>query len=113
MKKRLRLSTAAVEPPYGDAPEVKIPAIWENKLSNGLRVYGIENTEVPLVQFEIVIDGGQLLENINKVGVSNLMARMMTQGTAKKTPQELEEAIQQLGASINVFAGTEDVRISG
>jgi len=102
----------SVEPPYGDAPEVKIPVIWENKLSNGLRVYGIENTEVPLVQFEIVVDGGLLLENINKVGVANLMARMMTQGTARKTPQELEEAIQQLGATINVSAGTEDVRIS-
>ena len=101
----------SVEPQYGEAPEVKIPAIWENELSNGLRVYGIENAEVPLVQFEIVIDGGLLLEDINKVGVSNLMARLMTQGTLKKTPQELEEAIQQLGAAINVFAGTEDVRI--
>jgi zinc protease len=101
----------SVEPPYGTSPEVKIPAIWENKFSNGLRIYGIENREVPLVQFEIVIDGGQLLEDINKIGVSNLMARMMTQGTLKKTPQELEEAIQQLGATINVVAGTEDVRI--
>ena len=40
------------------------------------------------------------------------MARMMTQGTKNKTPQELEEAIQQLGATVNVSAGTEDVRIS-
>ncbi|HXG86488.1 MAG TPA: insulinase family protein, partial [Pyrinomonadaceae bacterium] len=101
----------SIEPPYGAAPEVKIPAIWENELSNGLRVYGIENREVPLVQFEIVVDGGLLLENIDKVGVANLTARMMTQGTARKTAQELEEAIQQLGASINVFAGTEDVRV--
>ncbi len=102
----------SVEPPYGPSPEVKIPAVWESKLSNGLRIFGIDQREVPLVQFEIVIDGGQLLEDINKVGVSNLMARLMTQGTAKKTPQELEEAIQQLGASINVSASTESVRIS-
>jgi zinc protease len=101
----------SVEPPYGSAPEVKIPAIWEQKFSNGMRLYGIENREVPLVQFEIVIDGGQLLEDINKVGVANLMARMLTQGTARKTPLELEEAIQQLGATINVFAGTEDIRV--
>lgn len=100
------------EPPYGTAPQVKIPLIWQNKLSNGMRVYGIQNNEVPLVQFEIAIDGGELLENINKVGVANLMARMMTQGTAKKTPEELEDAIEQLGARINVSANTEDVRIS-
>jgi zinc protease len=100
------------EPPYGTTPTVKVPLVWESKVSNGMRVYGIQNNEVPLVNFDIYIDGGLLLEDINKVGVANLMARMMTQGTARKTPQELEEAIQQLGASINVFATTEDIRIN-
>jgi len=75
-------------------------------------VLGIENNEVPLVQFDLVIDGGQLLEDPSKAGVANLMARLMTQGTQRKTPQELEEAIQQLGASINVSADTEDVTVS-
>jgi zinc protease len=101
-----------VEPPYGTSPEVKIPAVWDAKLANGLRVYGIENDEVPLVQFEIAIDGGQRLESLDKAGVANLMARMMTQGTAKRTPEELEEAIQQLGASINVSAGSEQITVS-
>ena len=100
------------EPAYGAAASVKVPPVWDKKLSNGMRVFGIHNNEVPLVQFEIVIDGGLLLEDINKVGVSNLMARLMTQGTAQKTPQELEEAIAQLGAKIQVTARTEDVRIS-
>jgi zinc protease len=100
------------EPPFGKAPEIKVPTIWNQKLANGMPVYGIENSEVPLVQFELVIDGGLLLEDMNKVGVSNLMARMMTQGTRRKTPLELQEAIQQFGATINVFAGTEDITIS-
>ncbi|MCC6329287.1 MAG: insulinase family protein [Acidobacteria bacterium] len=102
----------SIEPPYGPAPFVKTPAVWEGKLANGLRVYGIQNTEVPLVQFQVAIDGGQLLDDIKKVGVANLMARMLTQGTANKTPQELEEAIQQLGASISVNAGSEETRIN-
>jgi zinc protease len=99
------------EPAYGKTPEVKIPVVWTNKLANGLQVYGIVNTEVPLVQFDLVMDGGMLLEDINKVGVANLMARMMTQGTKNKTPQQLEEAIEQLGASINVSASAEDTRV--
>ena len=99
------------EPLYGKTPEVKTPVVWNGKLANGLRIYGIENKEVPLVQFDLVIDGGLLLEDPNKVGVANLMARMMTQGTSKKTPEQLEEAIEQLGASINVVAGTEEIRI--
>ncbi len=100
------------EPPYGKEPKLKIPEVWQSKLQNGIKVYGIESTEVPLVQMEIAIGGGLLVEDINKVGVANLLARMMTQGTKNKTPQQLEEAIQQLGASINVFSSTEDFTIS-
>jgi len=100
------------EPPYGAAPALKVPPVWDATLANGMRVVGIENREVPLVQFDIAIDGGLLLDKLDRVGVANLVARMMTQGTARKTPQELEEAILQLGAAINVAARPEDIRIS-
>lgn len=101
------------EPPYGDAPKVAIPEVWKASLDNGMEVLGIENDEVPLVQFNLTIKGGLLLDDINRVGVANLTARLMTQGTKNKTPKELEEAIAQLGASINVSAGTESITVSG
>lgn len=103
----------SVEPPYGKAPEVKIPVVWNSKLANGLQVYGIHNTEVPLVQFNISISGGILQDDPKKVGVAYLMASLMNQGTKNKTPEELEEAIKQLGANISITAGTEDITISG
>ncbi len=37
----------------------------------------------------------------------------MTRGTANKTPEELEEAIELLGANINVYAGRESITIRG
>jgi len=55
---------------------------------------------VPLVQLELEIKGGMLLENIDKIGVSGMLADLMNKGTATKTPAELEDAIDQLGASI-------------
>ena len=102
-----------VEPEYGTAPSFVIPNIWETEISNGMRVYGIENNELPLVQFNIRIKGGLLLDDPNKVGVANLLATMMTKGTKNKTPEELEEAIDMLGANINVSAGRESLSISG
>ncbi|WP_113654719.1 M16 family metallopeptidase [Pedobacter namyangjuensis] len=99
------------EPAYGKTPEIKTPTIWTDQLNNGLKLYGIENNEVPLVQFELVMDGGMLLEDINKIGVANLMAKMMTQGTKNKTPEQLEDAIEQLGASINFSSSAEDIRV--
>jgi zinc protease len=36
---------------------------------------------------------------------------MLTEGTATKTPEELEEEIDLLGANINVYSGTENMSI--
>jgi len=103
----------SVEPPYGDSPDVNVPNVWKGDLSSGMKVFGIENDEVPLVQFEIQLKGGMLLENPNKIGVSNLLADLMTKGTANKTPEDLENAIETLGASLNTRASKEAITISG
>ena len=103
----------SLEPPYGDRPEMAAPEVWQEKMESGLEVYGIENDEVPLVNFEVSFRGSLLLEDPNKVGVSNLLARLMTKGTATKTTAQLEDAIERLGASINVFATEENIIISG
>jgi len=102
----------SVEPPYGESPETIIPEIWEETMANELRVFGIENREVPLVQFTIRIKGGQLLENKDTPGAANFVAQMMTRGTQSKTPQQLEEAIQQLGSRINVSANKTELVVS-
>lgn len=102
-----------VEPPYGDFPELKIPDVWKRDLESGIKVFGIVNSEVPLVQFEMQIQGGLLLENKDKVGVSNLLASLMTRGTQNKTPEELENAIEGLGARLNAYATDDSIIISG
>ena len=103
----------SIEPSYGESPELNIPEVWKQNLDSGLSILGIENTEVPLVQFELQIEGGLLLENKHKVGVSNLLANLMTKGTKSKTPEELENAIQSLGARINAYATDTNITISG
>jgi zinc protease len=103
----------SVEPAQGPSPKLKIPTSWSTTLSNGIEVLGIEQTELPLVNFSMVIDGGHLLDSFDKVGVANLMTDIMMEGTATKTPEELEEAIELLGASIRMFTGNESITISG
>jgi zinc protease len=103
----------SVEPPYGKSPALSVPNVWKEELSNGIKVFGIENSEVPLVRFNLVIDGGQLLEKMDKLGVANLTASLMNRGTKNKTVAELQEAVQGLGASIRVSASKENITISG
>ncbi len=103
----------SIEPAYGKAPSLAVPEVYEASLENGLKVYGIENDEVPLVRFNLTIDGGQLLESMDKLGVANLNADLLNRGTKNKTVKELEEAIQELGASIYIYADKESLTLSG
>ncbi|QVY65243.1 insulinase family protein [Polaribacter sp. Q13] len=102
-----------IEPPYGATPSLAVPKVYESSLKNGLKIFGIENDEVPLVRFNITIDGGQLLESMDKLGVANLTANLLNKGTKNKTVKELEEAIQELGASIYVSSDVENITLSG
>ena len=102
-----------IEPTYGAASQASVPAVWEQQLTNGMRVSGIENNELPVVQFNLILKGGLLLDDPDKVGVANLVAQLMTKGTKNKTTEALEEAIDELGATINVRAGREAITISG
>ncbi|RYZ20698.1 MAG: insulinase family protein [Chitinophagaceae bacterium] len=99
------------EPGFGEMPLFRMPQVWTGSMANGMRLYGIESREVPLVNFEVVIPGGHWADPIDKSGVSALLAGLMTQGTASKTPAELEAAIDALGATINVSSGNEELRI--
>ncbi len=102
-----------VEPPFGEPTSLPIPDVWTDGLANGMKVYGIQNNELPLVRFTIRMKGGLLLDDPDKVGVASLMGTLMTEGTVNRTPAELEEAIDILGASISVRVGRETVTISG
>jgi len=101
-----------VIPADGPEPLVTIPAVWQEKLANGLGVWGIEQNELPLVQFNITIKGGHYLDKPEKPGVASLMASLMNQGTKNKTPQELEEGIEALGSRINIMCSGTAITLS-
>ncbi|MBE0675394.1 MAG: insulinase family protein, partial [Bacteroidales bacterium] len=101
----------SVQPAVGPDPEVTIPPVWTAEMGNGMKLLGIVHDELPMVQYQISILGGQMSDDVARPGVANLVATMMNEGTKNKTPEELEEAIALLGASISFSSGTEDISI--
>ncbi len=99
------------QPVAGPDPEVTIPTVWNGRLANGMKVSGITHSELPLINYSIIIEGGHLLDDPAKAGLANLTASVMNEGTKNKTPEELEDAIKLLGASISISAGNETITI--
>lgn len=102
----------AVQPALGEAPLVSAPTIYQTSLANGMKIYGIQSDELPLVNFSIRIKGGQLFDDMDLPGVANLMTDIMQEGTKNKTPEELEDAIGQIGASIYMSTSQEYITVS-
>jgi len=103
----------SVVPDYGEQPKINLPDIWKNQFSNGLKVLGIEHTELPLVSFSMRIMGGHTLDKQGKEGVANLLTSIMMEGTKNKTPQQLEDALGALGAELNFYASDEFITLTG
>lgn len=101
------------EPPLSELPTKTVPQIWHDKTENGIKIVGIEQHELPLISFYIHIEGGQILDDSDKLGTANLLAAMMNEGTKFKTPTELEDAIGLLGSSIHISANKTGFYISG
>jgi zinc protease len=91
---------------------VNVPTIWHGEASNGMKIHGIEQHELPLINYSVVIKGGHMLDDISKPGVARFAAQMLNEGTKNKTPEELEEAIQLLGATISVRGGNQAITVS-
>ncbi|MCU0378372.1 MAG: insulinase family protein [Bacteroidales bacterium] len=102
----------SVQPAIGPDVSVSVPPVWKSSLSNGMQICGIAHTEVPLVQYNIVIEGGHMLDDITNPGVAGMLATMLNEGTKNKTPEELEEEIELLGSMIRVYGGSEDITVS-
>lgn len=101
----------SVEPVPGPDPVVVPPVVWTDALGNGIDIYGITYDELPLLNYSLVIKGGHLLDKPELAGTAYMVASMLTEGTANRTPEELEEAIELLGANIDVYAGQQSITI--
>lgn len=103
----------SVRPEFGKKPTITLPDVWNETLDNGIQVLGIEHNELPLVSFSIRVMGGHAFDPQGKVGTANLVTSMMMEGTANKTPQQLEKALGELGADIRFTTSDEYLTLTG
>ena len=92
-------------PKLGPPPALTLKAVQHLKLSNGLPVLLYEKHEVPLVQLDLVVKTGAVLDPKGKGGLASMTAALMTEGAGSRNALELADAIDFLGAQLNVTAG--------
>ena len=101
-------------PGNGPNPTVKVPAYWTKTLSNGIKVIGSNNNELPTVTLTLKIPGGHLLQsgNLKQIGMAGMLASMMNEDTKLRTSEEMSKELQKLGSSITVVSTLDGLNFS-
>ncbi|MBA5870463.1 MAG: insulinase family protein [Nitrospira sp. CR2.1] len=77
-------------------------------LDNGMVVYLLEDHELPLVTINATLKTGSWLDPADKVGLAGMTGAVMrTGGSAGMSPDEVDEALEQLAATISIGFGKE------
>src|ERR1700681_4137659 len=69
-------------PELGPPHAVSLPPIVTKQLANGLKLLIVEQHELPLADFVLVAGSGSTADPAGKIGVANLAASMLREGTA-------------------------------
>ena len=101
------------QPAAGANPVVKVPALYQETLSNGLKIVGTKNTEIPAVTMRLTIRGGHRLEQAMpaKAGLAQLTASMLNEGSEKYTGEQFTTELDKLGSSVSVNAGDNETTV--
>lgn len=76
-------------------------------LPNGLRVVAIEHHEQPLVSLRLLVGAGTAQDLAPKLGVANMVATLLDQGTTTRTAQQIADAVDTIGGNVRAGAGTD------
>jgi predicted Zn-dependent peptidase len=98
--------------PLGAARQ--LPAPEKFVLKNGLTVYHLRNSDLPVVSFRMVIRGaGSAYEPAAAEGAAGLAAALMMKGTSKMGADAIAEALDFMGANLGTNAAEEYAQVYG
>ena len=94
----------SVQPVAGANPAVDVPALWQTKTDNGIKILGTQSSETPTTAVFIKIPGGFYNEQTSKVGLSSMTASLMSESTQNYTTEEMSNALEKLGSQVSIYA---------
>lgn len=91
----------AMLPPIGPDPKFTLPAINKTKLSNGMNLWVVRQSELPIVSMNLVLNAGGILDPTGRSGVASMTSGMLNQGTKTRSAVDIANSLQTIGASVN------------
>ena len=92
--------------------ELALPPIQRFTLKNGLQVIVVARKDLPVVSFGIAVQAGGYDEQRDRLGVSDFVAAMLRRGTKSRSADDISNAIDYVGGSLDAQATNESTNAS-
>jgi zinc protease len=89
------------------ARDIKFPPYEIQTLANGLQVVAVLQHEEPAVSMRLLVRAGTSSDPKDKLGLAHLASSLLDQGTTTKSSQEMNDAVDFIGAAMGAGAGTD------
>ncbi|HEU5319562.1 MAG TPA: pitrilysin family protein, partial [Methylomirabilota bacterium] len=93
-------------------PAPAAPLAHREVLPNGIVLLVAERPAVPIVVVRAFTRAGAVFEPADRAGLANLTGALLTRGTARRTAQQLDTAIEFVGGSLEASAGRDGLTAS-
>lgn len=110
-EQKIKAQEASLPKP-GPDPKFTLLPIEKTKLSNGLEVWTVRQSELPIVSMNLVLKSGGTNEPGDKSGESNMTSSLLTSGTKTRSAVEIANQLQSIGASLGTGSGWDSVNVS-
>jgi zinc protease len=95
------------------AAPLRLPPVTKTRLANGLQVFVVPTSRLPLVDFRLVVRAGAVNDPGGKEGLASLVAELLTQGAGPRSARQIAEDIAFVGGTLASGAGTEQIVVTG
>ena len=92
--------------------ETELPPFETFTLDNGLEAIFVEQTEVPQITLQLFVGGANVAAPTDKQEVADLMADLLTKGTAVRSAAQIAERIESVGGSVGASVALEWTSLS-
>jgi zinc protease len=99
-------------PELGPPPRVSLPPIITRQLANGLKLLIVEQHELPLADFVLLVGSGSTADPAGKPGIANLTSQMLREGTTTRKSLEIADQIAFLGINLSPNSSWESSTLS-
>ena len=92
-------------PVIGDPKALSLPAVVTRELPNGLQLMVVEQHELPLADFVLVVKNGGETDELGKLGTATLATSLLTEGTTTRNSLQIADQEAFLGVDISARSG--------